>query len=176
MSDPIDSKFFEHGRVTIGLVDDVSQLASLEIVMPYCLLQTITPQLLSAGVIDELRLNDPIAVWFPSLSNNRLSPLVSRVPDLDRQLNEALTQEITRVIKIFSTVNQYLIDPTDISPMLPLGVYVKYTYRCRFDKMLSLLEGINSIKVVGVGEFQVALASVLSELCHMTGDITSLPL
>jgi hypothetical protein len=157
-----NSTFFEHGYVKLVANDYDTRSVSVNICMPCTLLQAISPQLLGAGLLDHFRLHNPVAIWIPQLSDERFSPGV-RHDGIAKRLNIALREEIVRTCKLFEHVSQYLIDPTDIIPVLPLGVYVEFTYRCHVDRILGMLEGIDSINIIGIPEFQWSFAGILKE-------------
>lgn len=158
-----DCKFFEHGSACLELCDSISRQALVRVCMPCSLFQTVTPQLLGNGTIDELRIKNPISFWIPKLTKERFIGQAALVEGIDIRTNAAIKEEVERIGKIFAHLQDYLIDPSDLVPILPLGTYITFIYRCKIDNVLSLLEGINSIKVVGVHEFQWALATVLHQ-------------
>lgn len=156
-----DSRFFEHGSVTLEGCEPKSRMAAVRICMPCCLFQTVTPHLLDSGTLDELKIRNPVAFWIPRLTSSRFVSSVASVPNIDARANAAIREEVDRIGKVFVHLQDYLLDPSDIIPILPLGTYVTFLYRCRIDSVMKLLEGIDNIKVVGVPEFQFSIASVL---------------
>lgn len=157
-------EFFEYGKASLIASDYSTRTAAIDICMPYCLFQTVTPQLLGAGYIDNFRIRDPLAVWIPKLSKDRFGYLAQSLPNIDEKINVALREEASKTAKLFIHLQGHLIDPSDAIPLLPLGVYTVSTFRVKIDNILSLLNGINSIKVAGVPEFQWALATVLKQV------------
>lgn len=155
--------FFEYGEVNLLLTDFESRYVFVEVCMPNCLFQTVTPHLLPNGLIDNLKVRDPIAIWLPQLSDDRFYEHVRCVDNLSQKMNVAIREEVLRISKLFIHLQSYLINPSDVIPMLPLGVYVTFKYRCPVDNIIKIIEGINSINVFGVNEFQIALAHSLNE-------------
>ena len=153
--------FFDYGHVNLTLCDSVSRQAMFDICMPCCLFQTVTPHLLNGGYIDDLKIRDPISIWIPKLTVDRFNDAVRSVQDIDNLTNNYIKEEIERVGKLYTNLQNYLIDPSDIIPILPLGVYITFFYRCNVDSIPAILEGIESIKVVGIKEFQWSLAVMM---------------
>lgn len=156
-----DSKFFESGSVVLELCDVKSRQAGIRVCMPCCLFQTVSPHILGGGTVDELRIMDPISIWVPKLDKSRFIGPAASVDGVESQLNVALRAEAERMGKIFVHMSSHLADPSDLIPVLPLGTYITFLFRCRIDNVMKVLEGIDSIPVVGVREFQWSLASVL---------------
>ena len=156
-----ETKFFEHGQVIFSSRDFPSRTAVLDITMPCCLFQTVVPQLLGAGVIDHPRIHQPVSVWMPQLSNDRFIKFMTNSPAASDQVNVAVKSWLQQLLDIFTKLSAYLIDPSDLIPMLPLGIYIDFRWRCRIDDILKVIEGIQIINVAGVSEFQWALTCVL---------------
>ena len=168
-----EHEFFEYGKIKLLSSDFQSRTASIEITMPCVLFQTVTPHLLGCGILDNFRIRDPIAIWLPKLSQERFTPTAQAFSNISDRINVALREEVVKTAKLFIHLQDYLADPSDAIPMLPLGVYVKFIYRCRVDDILKLLEGIDGIKVVGVPEFQWALAGVLNQVLMDFDKVTT---
>jgi len=153
-------EFLGNGFVELLETNPHDRNVSIKLCMPCNLFQTVTPQLLSHGLIDEFAVRNPIITWMPQLTIERFC-----VNGLDKEtintVNICLKDEIMRISNLFIHMSNYLHDPSDLVPMLPMGVYIECTYRCSVDKIIKILEGIDSIKVIGVSEFQWAMASVL---------------
>lgn len=156
-----DTRFFEHGRVEFAARDFSSRQAALDITMPCCLFQTVIPQLLAAGLIDHPRIHQPIAVWMPQVTTERMNILGSSAGGAT-QVNIAVRGWLQQLLEIYERLSVFLKDPSDIIPMLPLGIYVNFRWRCRIDDILKVMEGVQKqAHVAGVAEFQWALACVL---------------
>ncbi len=56
---------------------------------------------------------------------------------------------------------QFMPNPEDLAPTLPLGVYVEFEYRCKLDDLAHLMLGISGTPHHGIAELQFALANVL---------------
>lgn len=156
-----ETRFFEHGKVSFVARDFPSRTAALDITMPCCLFQTVVPQLLGAGFVDHPRIHGPIAVWMPQLTQERFNILIGGDPGASTQVNVQVRAFLEQLLGIFDKLGAYLKDPADLVPMLPLGVYVDFRWRCKIDDILKVMEGIDRIRVAGVPEFQWALACVL---------------
>jgi hypothetical protein len=170
MSDPApldDATFFEHGQVRLDACDPIKRRASIEIRIPCILFQTLSPVLLPRGIIENFRIADPVATWMPQLTDERFSLPARSVRSISASVNSALHAELNRTCLIFKNISQHLTDPADIVPMLPLGIYIDFTYKCEIDRILELLESLESIRVVGVSDFQLAMSSVLHKVLQI---------
>lgn len=162
--EPVDSsQFFEYGKVVLEDTDPVGRTASIAISMPNCLFQAITPSLLGAGFIDNFKVSEPLAVWIPQVTKERLSFMGTQLDQADARINTAIAHQMSVVAQTFAKVSQLLTNPADLVPMLPLGTYVSLRFRCRIDDVPKVLFGIQETKVEGVHEFQWALACVLAQ-------------
>jgi hypothetical protein len=129
--------------------------------MPCCLFQTVVPQLLAAGYIDHPRIHQPIAVWLPQVTQERMNVFGGTQSGAD-QVNVAVRAWTQQLLNIFERLSTFIKEPSDIIPMLPLGVYVDFRWRCRIADILDVIEGVQAqVHVAGVPEFQWALACVL---------------
>jgi len=160
-----NSKFFGNGYIILEAKDFKTRQASMELCLPHTLLQAITPSLLASGWTDKLKVKEPISVWLPQLTAERMNAAAigHDVPHV--RANMVLKQWTEEVTQIFNKISQFLIDPSDIIPFLPMGTYVSLRFRCRVDDIPQLLEGIERTPVIGIPEFRWALASVLASIC-----------
>lgn len=157
------SKFFEHGVVQLKETDFINRHALLHMCMPNCLFQAITPTLLGSGLIDDFKIKLPTAVWMPQLSDDRIrESFIKQVPELSNHVNTTIKQKIDELLRIFIDVSQVLQTASDIIPMLPLGTYVEFQYRCEIDNIAKILCLIEATPSPGVHEFRWALAEVLA--------------
>jgi hypothetical protein len=164
MPEPADDcRFFERGSAVLEMCDPASRQAAVRVCVPCCLFQAVTPHLLGAGTVDELRIAEPFAFWVPALTAARFAGAAAGVPGIAERANAAIREEVGRIGKVFAHLHGHLVDPSDLIPMLPLGTYVTFLFRCRVDAVPALLEGVESVPVVGVPEFQWALATVLAQ-------------
>lgn len=152
-------KFFEYGKIKLSLTDFKTRMVVIDISIPCCLFQTVTPQLLHHGWVDNLRIREPMAVWLPKLLDEHFK---NDVKGVSEKVNATLKEEALRTSNLFMHLKDFLNDPSDVVPLLPLGVYLDFSYRCSVDSIINLLQGVNSIMVTGVPEFQWALASALN--------------
>lgn len=155
-----ETKFFEHGQVSFAARDFPSNTAALDITMPCCLFQAVVPQLLGAGYVDNPRIHQPISIWMPQMTAERMNIFGGSQSGAD-QTNVAIRGWLQQLLTIFEKLSVFIKDPSDIVPMLPLGVYIDFRWRCRIDGILKVMEGVQTISVAGVPEFQWALACVL---------------
>lgn len=164
--EPLDSaKFFGSGYIVVEAKDFKTRQASIEMCLPHTLLQAITPSLLGSGWIDKLKVKEPITVWIPQLTAERMNSAAigHDVPHI--RANMALKQWTDEVVQVFQKISQFLVDPSDIIPFLPMGTYVQLRFRCRVDDIPKVLEGVEKTPVIGIPEFRWALASVLAMVC-----------
>jgi hypothetical protein len=161
--DPL--RFFEHGGVSIVGHDAKSRQAILLVCMPCCLMQAVTPVLLGAGTIDGFCVMNPVSVWIPQLSDERFHPEYVGVDErVGVRANRVLSQKIQGVLSAFGSLTPILKNPSDIIPVLPLGTYVQFRYRCRLDDLAPALIEMEKTMVVGVPEFRYALAGALAKI------------
>ena len=160
-----ETKFFEYGEVKIDLIDHVHRQSLLEMCMPNCLFQAVTPALLGAGYVDSFRTRDPLAVWLPKYGTERFNSAAATVDSPEARVNQIARDRIEETMKTFQGLGSLFKNPADLIPMLPMGVYVQFQYRCRIDNIPNVLYTIDSIlNVAGVAEFQWALACVLKQV------------
>jgi hypothetical protein len=156
-----ETQFFEHGQVKFAARDFPSGTAALDVTMPCCLFQAVVPQLLAAGLIDHPRIHQPVSVWMPQVAVQRMNVFGSSQSGAD-QVNVAVKSWLQQLLAIYEKLSTYLLDPSDIIPMLPLGVYVDFRWRVRVVDILKVMENIQGmVHIAGVAEFQWALACVL---------------
>jgi hypothetical protein len=127
-------------------------------------MQAVIDVLLHNGKIDSPSIRNPISVWMPVVDSVRCIPEVSQIPNLIKIMNEKISNKVKEIIDMFQDINPAMMDPSDLIPMLPMGTYVKFRYRCEVDKLASALIIMESIKVSGIMEFRYALASVLHDI------------
>lgn len=157
-----EQKFFEYGEVTFAERDFQSRQVVLHMTMPNCLFQAITPSLLGSGFVDGFQVRNPIAVWIPKLLDNSFNNFASGVDAPEQKVNLTLKTRAEEILRIWEGISQFLRNPSDIIPFLPMGTYVTLRHRVRIDDIPKLLEGVNSTPVIGIPEFQYALACVLA--------------
>jgi hypothetical protein len=169
------SRFFEFGEITIQAHDPRQKEAALDVCMPACLMQAVTPQLLGAGFIDKYSVRSPLATWLPKITAERFLPdLVEAAPHIPIRVQEQMFQRAKSLLEMFVQLSKALIDPTDAVPLLPLGIYVTFQYRCRTDDLAKVLLGLETMPISGIAEFRFALASVLARLLQEEGAVAQL--
>jgi len=159
------AKFFEYGEVSLLAFDESTRQAAIQMVMPCCLMQTITPALLGGGHIDQYELRNPVAIWMPSIDSDKYKPeLLQQYPDIPTQVNATVKKKLEEVLDLFKELSGAIKDPTNFIPMLPMGVYIQFRLRCEVDNMAQVLLNLENTLVVGVAEFRFALAEILAEV------------
>lgn len=160
----VDSaQFFEHGKVVLQDMDPIGRMAAIFVQVPCCLFQAVTPSLLGAGLVDNFRLAEPLCCWMPQVGEARLSFVGKQLDQANVRINTAVSQQMDVILKTFVKISEYLLNPADMIPMLPLGTYVQLRFRCRIDDIPKVLQGVQDTPVEGVHEFQWALACVLAQ-------------
>lgn len=158
------TRFFEYGSVDLVDVDARARSACADVRMPFVVMQAATPALLGGGVVDGLSLCQPVSVWIPRLTGERMSPAASGIPSAHERVNVYLRERASEAMKAFMDLAPYVSDPSDLIPFLPMGTYVTFRYRFRIDDALSVIEALEPHHgVAGIAEFQYALAGVLRE-------------
>jgi hypothetical protein len=165
-------RFFQHGQVSLAGLDKDGRKAALRICIPCCLMHAATPVLLGAGVIDGYEVMNPMSVWLPALSEERFK---EQGQDAVRTVNREVRQSAERAAQMFRDAGRLLKDPSDLVPLLPMGTYVTFLYRCRVDALADVLTGLDAMPVAGVKELRYAVASVLASVLKELGDVASLP-
>jgi len=169
------ARFFEYGEVSIQSHDPHQRMASLRVQMPCCLMQTVTPALLGAGLIDKYEVMAPFAAWIPELTEDRFKPEVIQISSgIPSIATNQLAKTMKSVLELFTQFFPILKDPSDVIPILPLGTYITFQYRCRVDAMVKVLDHLESIHVAGVAEFRFALATVLAFILTQEGSTEQL--
>ncbi len=163
-------RFFTHGEVSVLGEDGVSGQVELSVVLPACLMQAVTPQLLAAGPINGYEIRKPLAVWVPTISDAGFS---SPDPSVCSATNAAIVRASRESLQTFAAAEKVLAFPGDALPMLPMGTYVRFRIRCSADSLLAVLPGMSG--VAGVAELRYAFASVLGPLLERWGRAGSSP-
>jgi hypothetical protein len=140
--------------------------------MPCYVMQTCLPVLLGLGLMDGLRVRQPVTAWmlFPD-ADGYPSSIIERTPDLPGRIRELVEAKMKDTLDTYVSLTKVMEDPSLAMMMLPLGVYVRFQYRCGIDSVAALLIGLAEIKVAGVPEFQFAMAQALAEVLQETGDV-----
>jgi hypothetical protein len=155
-----ETRFFEHGKVSIVWKDEDGAQVALMISIPCCLMQAVSPVLLGAGSIDLFEVMNPIAVWMPTLGPDRFKDGGVTA----KRVNAELRESCLRVTAMFRDVGKGLVDQSDIIPMLPLGVYVTFRLRCWTVALEEAALKLRGMPVVGADELRCALEAARREL------------
>lgn len=148
-----ETRFFEHGKVSVVWRDEEGTQVALLISVPNCLMQAVSPILLGAGTIDLFEVMNPISVWMPTLGPDRFRDGGIRA----RATNLEIRDSCLRVTAMFRDIGKNLVDQSDIIPMLPLGVYVTFRLRCFTSSLGEAILKLEGMPVVGVDELRCAL-------------------
>lgn len=148
-------RIFERGSILINRYDDEKREIALKVCIPCCILQSILPSITGNGVINNYSIVNPVSVWVP----NHGVPI-----DIDEKLQDVLQ----RSLDLFLEISRMTSRPADLSPMLPLGVYVIFQLRAKIDDIAKILMEIEDIESPGVPEFRYVLASVLAKVLSST--------
>lgn len=133
-------------------------------------MQTLTPVLLGAGVLDRYELRNPVAAWIPIIGVERyVQGTREKAPQLPKIAAQEMRKKTQEVLEFFREMAQTLQDPTDMIPLLPMGTYVKFRYRCTVDKLTHALILMEQFNVVGVPEFRFAVARILAGILSAWG-------
>lgn len=158
-------KFFEYGEVSLEEHDFFTRQTSIRICMPCSLFQAVIPSLLGAGVIDQFKIREPMAIWIPNFSQEMLLPMADQsIDNILIRINMSLKAHAEEILQTFHTCAQLITNPSSLIPILPLGVYITIRFRCRIDDIPNVLIGIQKTPVDGIYEFQWALATVLARI------------
>lgn len=166
-----ESDFLRNGKVVCEMYDAFSRQAQLSITIPCYLFQVCSPALLGNGVVDNPKIHLPVSVWLPRFSDERLVPSVRVQDQPSESVYKLISEWVSRFVEFFSKISEVFVDPSDIIPILPLGTYIDLTYRCDIDKIVPLLDALESIRVVGVPEFQFSMAEILNGILSRNPDL-----
>lgn len=167
-------RFFKHGGVQIISSDSTSRQVAFQITMPASIVQTISPPLLGAGVMDQYLLANPVAVWIPPVSPEQIIPNPSISGDLSGRINSLIQSTVKETLELFRVFSSQVENPSDLIPMLPLGVYVTFRFRCCIDDLVTVMSELERTMVAGVAEFRFALASAMAEALSEFGSVVEI--
>jgi hypothetical protein len=158
------SKFLEYGAINLIGYDE--QNVEFEIKIPFCLFQIVQPTLIQYGILDKFSISQPIASWFPKLSLNQINPLLNNhIENMHEVISKMVENKVLETLHLFSELSAALIDPMNMLPMLPIGVYINVKYRCEIKNIFNILEETEkSANQIGIPDFRFALASVFADL------------
>lgn len=156
------------GWVEASFTDKETQSLSIQFAVPNCLMNAVMPVLIQNGVLDQQQLLLPLRAWVPVLNQERFKPETRGLMEV---VNQASIEMINKILTAVTQAMSLLADPSDVMPVLPLGVYVTFRYRCKAKSMMPILESLESIPVIGVPEFKFAMAGVLAEFLRESGDV-----
>jgi hypothetical protein len=160
------AKFFDIGEVKVLSVDSGNRQAGLYFVAPICFVQPALPALLSSGSIDSFAMVKPFISFTPKIKSENTK---SRSDQIVKRINTKVQDSIAKAMSIYSESEQFLSDPSMMLPVLPLGIYVSFTYRCGVDQfIIAIKEKWNVASGSYEDEFKWAttrvMAHVLSQL------------
>jgi hypothetical protein len=156
---------FEYGSITITGHDKAERQVALKICIPCCIVQAILPIISDIGIINNYSVKNPIAIWMPTLAQDRFNAtLIQQHPTLHNIANNQIKKKLQEVLDLFIEVSKALNAPTDITSMLPLGIYVVFQFRTKIDNIAKILMGLDNVGLPGVEEFRFALAAALARI------------
>lgn len=162
------SKFFDHGSVSVLGIDETKRKTILSLVIPYSLLFNVTTTMLKHGSFSELRVNDPMTVWQPDVGSFIKPDYTKDNPQLAHKINESLKTHIESYMLYLADICHILQDPSIIGTSIPNGVYVSVKFTTDIDRLPNILEELQAqLNVVGIAEFQLALAAGLSKILKL---------
>jgi hypothetical protein len=162
---PESVRFFEHGEVLVASADPQTRQAALRICVPCCLMHAVAPLLLGAGLVDNYSVLNPVSVWCPVIPPERFKPeLLEKYPSMVQGAEKAVRQKLQELLELFGQMGKMLTYPEDAVPMLPIGTYVEFQYRCRIDDLPDAIIGMESVPVAGVPELRYAMAAALAHV------------
>lgn len=164
-------QFFEYGGVQIISSDSTSRQVAFQITMPASIVQTISPPLLGAGIMDQYLLANPVAVWIPPISPEQIVPNPNISDSLSERMNSLIHSMMKETLELFRVFSSQVENPSDLIPMLPLGVYVTFRFRCCIDDLITVMSELERTMVAGVAEFRFALASAMAEALSEFGSV-----
>lgn len=155
----VHARFFSHGEVSVLEGDRDSGQVVLSVVLPACVMQAVTPQLLGAGFIDSYELRSPLAAWIPTIEDSGFSSID---PTVCSAVNAGIRAAARASLEAFSASKEFLRFPADALPVLPLGTYVRFRMRCSVDALAVAVESMQGS--AGVAELKHAFARAISVL------------
>lgn len=155
----LHARFFSHGEVSVIEEDRASGQVVLSVVLPACVMQAVTPQLLGAGLIDSYELRRPLAAWVPTIEDSGFS---TDDPTVCSSVNAGLHAAARAALEAFTAAGASLLFPADALPVLPLGTYVRFRMRCSVDALVPAVRAMQ--RSAGVAELKHAFARVAAAL------------
>ncbi len=166
----VHARFFSHGEVSVLEEDRDSGQAVLSVVLPACVMQAVTPQLLGAGMLEAYELRKPLAAWIPTIEDLGFS---SDDPAVCSSVNAGLHAAARASLEAFAAAGEFLRFPGDALPVLPLGVYVRFRIRCSVDSLTVAVASMQGS--AGVAELKHAFARAVSVLLVQWGRAGASP-
>ena len=158
------AKFFDHGEVRLVKYDVVQRQALLSVTAPYCLVHIASRALLFGGTMDNMTLHQPLVVWSPGFNASHIK--IEGVADPEgvaRKITDAVQKSVVSSLALFAGYSTKLLNPVELSTILPIGTYVTFRYRCTPDKFIvSLTNNLETVENTNEHEFKQALINVMS--------------
>lgn len=160
----MSERFFEYGKVDV-LIRDKTHVA-LEICLPISLLISTLPAFLKHGKVGDYTLNNPMSVWLPQIGQDRIKPdILKSSPRIERDVNELKNRKAEEVLKLFQELSTVTLDRSDLVPLLPLGTYALFKYRCKIGDLRLVDIDLNQISnIIGVPELRTAISNILKKI------------
>ena len=67
------------------------------------------------------------------------------------------SRKTEEVLKLFQELSTITLDRSDLVPMLPLGTYTLFKYRCDINQLPLIDLDLQNVNIIGVSEFRSAL-------------------
>jgi hypothetical protein len=155
-------QFLQHGKIELILEDQNARQVELRIIMPACVMQAVTPLLLESGLIHEYKMVSPLMAWIPTIAREGFKEdIIQNQSELDSGVNKIAINLAHQILEFFCEASAILKFPTDLVPLLPMGTYIEFQYRCSIDKLAITLEKISESNIAGIPEFRYAMAGIL---------------
>lgn len=116
-------KFFDQAEISAVKTDISSRSVIFSFHVPLFLTHASFPTLLSSGSIESFSLSNPISSFIPEIKDN--SPVGK---NLDARIRKNAQEALSLFIESKSK--------HDLTPILPVGVYVDFLYKCQIDKLV----------------------------------------
>lgn len=157
-------KFYGQGSIDVKSHDFVGRSANLFFTIPCVIFQSFTDCFIKHGVVKNLRIATPFAVWIPPVKRPRIKPEFDSIPDAENQINSAIRMSVENTLATLNAVKGYLTNEDDIIPLLPLGTYINFDYKISVDNCINLMEDINNSGVSNTFELRIAIAEALNSV------------
>jgi hypothetical protein len=141
-------KFFDQAEISAFKIDKQNRSAIFSFHVPLFLAHASFPVLLSSGSIETFSLPNPISSFIPKIENSSAG----------KNLETRIRKNVQEALSIF------LESKIDMTPVLPVGVYVDFLYKCQVDKLIRSISFWEIKENLYELEFKQALTKVSNDL------------